>query len=128
MARIMTTKAISQALPPPPALGVGFGVVNGSFGFAIKVSSVDERYQSTHINAQSLNRFHIGPENAESRANLRLKSFSCKYLPGKFHRDRAEQALSTFFERCGALVIRARHGGGIGDPACNSTVQISRRL
>jgi hypothetical protein len=68
MARIRTTRAISQPLPPPPALGVGLGVVNGSFGFAIKVSSVDERYQSTHINAQSLNRFHIAAENAESRA------------------------------------------------------------
>jgi hypothetical protein len=35
--------------------------LNGSFGFgafAIKVSSVDEKYQSTPINAQSSNWFH----------------------------------------------------------------------
>jgi hypothetical protein len=44
MARMMTTRAISQPLPPPPDLGE-------SLGFAIKVSSVDEKYQSTPINA-----------------------------------------------------------------------------
>jgi hypothetical protein len=38
MARIMTTRAISHPLPPPPPLDVG-GVlegVKGSLGFAIK--------------------------------------------------------------------------------------------
>jgi hypothetical protein len=53
MARITTTSAISQGLPPPPlGLGLSFD------GFAIKVSSVDENDQSTAINAQPLNGFH----------------------------------------------------------------------
>jgi hypothetical protein len=52
MARITTTSAISQGLPPPPGLEVSFDE------FAIKVSSMDENDQSTAINAQPLNGFH----------------------------------------------------------------------
>jgi hypothetical protein len=71
MARIMTTKAISQVLPPPD---LGGGALSGSFGFAIKVSSVDEKYQSTTINAQSLNGFHarVGKRQKHGNPILRL--------------------------------------------------------
>jgi hypothetical protein len=36
MARIMTTRAISHPLPPPPDLGGGLEGVKGSLGFAMK--------------------------------------------------------------------------------------------
>jgi hypothetical protein len=36
MARIMTTRAISHPLPPPPLEGGVLGEVKGSFGFAMK--------------------------------------------------------------------------------------------
>ncbi|WP_320410785.1 hypothetical protein [Mesorhizobium sp. Root695] len=49
--------------------------MNGSFGFgafAIKVSSVDEKYQSTPFNAQSLNWFHarVGKRQKQGKSCL----------------------------------------------------------
>ncbi|CAH2396843.1 hypothetical protein MES5069_150054 [Mesorhizobium escarrei] len=80
---------------PPPDLGGGVGVVYGSFGFAIKVSSVDEKYQSTHINAQSLNRFHARDRKRRKQGILRWESFVCKHFTHKTRSDRAKLNLST---------------------------------
>ncbi|CAN7268362.1 hypothetical protein LJR234_001297 [Mesorhizobium amorphae] len=90
MARMMTTRAISQPLPPPPDLGAGPGEVKGSFGFAIKVSSEDEKYQSTPINAQPLNGFHTTLGKCRKQGNFNPESLVGMYFPRKFGRERAE--------------------------------------
>src|SRR6266566_4288458 len=97
MARMITTSAISQPLPPPPDLGVVPGELNGSFGFTIKVSSLDEKYQSTPNNAQSLNRFHARNGKCRKQGNLDLESLSGMHFSRKFGVDRAKTRLSNLF-------------------------------
>jgi hypothetical protein len=77
-----TTSAISQPLPPPD-LGAG----PGSLGFDIKVSSVDEKHQTTPINAQPLNGFHTRPGNRRTQENSDLQPLGGLYFPRKINRE-----------------------------------------
>jgi hypothetical protein len=87
-----TTSAISQPLPPPD-LGAG------SLGFAIKVSSVDEKHQSTPINAQPLNGFHTRPGNCRTQDNSVQQSLVGLYFPRKINRQRVETSLAGLFRQ-----------------------------
>jgi len=103
MARITTTTAISQPLAPlrdcttvvRSTRGSGLSGSCGLFWFAMKVSSVDEKYQSTAINAQSTNGFHARDRKRRQQDNLDLESLPVMHFPHEFGSDRAETAFST---------------------------------
>ncbi|WP_301013712.1 hypothetical protein, partial [Mesorhizobium sp.] len=111
--------------------GGGVGVVYGSFGFAIKVSSVDEKYQSTQINAQSLNRFHARYRKRRKQGNLRLESFVRTHFPRKIGGDRAKTSLFSHPaprpDRRPRVLIREGIDRNHVFLVRNSTVQLSKR-
>ncbi|MFK0689144.1 hypothetical protein ACFX5Q_13200 [Mesorhizobium sp. IMUNJ 23033] len=55
-----------------------------------KVSSEDEKYQSTPINAQPLNGFHTTLGKCRKQGNFNPESLVGMYFPRKFGRERAE--------------------------------------
>lgn len=103
----------------------------GSFGFAIKVSSVDEKYQSTQINAQSLNRFHARYRKRRKQGNLRLESLVRTHFPRKIGGDRAKTSLFSHLaprpDRRPRVLIREGIDRNHVFLVRNSTVQLSKR-
>lgn len=106
-------------------------MVYGSFGFAIKVSSVDEKYQSTQINAQSLNRFHARYRKRRKQGNLRLESFVRTHFPRKIGNDRAKTSIFSHLaprpDRRPRVLIREGIDRNHLFLVRNSTVQLSKR-